>query len=110
MTNKEKYLKDGVNIEEFIDELHHFWWINEFNVCDGIRTFLNAKAEKKTPTLTKVERIILMNINKEQYAIIGRKLGGSLYLGFKNSVTIDSSFDDFFQKNLFQFITERRRI
>ena len=111
MTNAEKYLKDGIDEEEFIKELHLFWWANQYDVCDGIRKFLNAEAKKKTPTLTEDERVILRNINTNNYDKVGRKISGALYLGIVNEIGIDSTFEDFFQdSDLFQFIKERRRI
>ena len=64
MTNAEKYLKDGVDVEEFVNDLHYIWWANEYDVCEGIRKFLSAESKKKKPTLTEDERVILKNINR----------------------------------------------
>lgn len=108
MTNAKKYLKDGVNIKEFIDELHHFWWVNEYDVREGIRKFLNAEAAKEKPILTEDERIILKNIDRT-YTHISRTYG-DIWVGIGEE-TADSECKRVCVFNhLFQFIKERRRI
>lgn len=106
MTNGEKYLKEGVDTEEFIKELHIFWWLNEYDVCEGIRKFLSAEAKKKKPTLTEDERVILRNINKK-YNYIGRHEdsifidAGKLYVSIRAGAHGWSSLPC---DHLFQFI------
>ena len=115
MTNADKYLKDGANVEELAeklgDDLFTTYKIEEgvslLGITGHIKIFLKAEA---TPTLTEDERVILRNIELNRYNKIGRKLGGALYLKETTSVMLDSTFDDFFNSSLFQFIKERRRI
>lgn len=113
MTNAEKYLKEGVNEEEFVNELHYFWWANEYDVCDGIRKFLHGQAKKKKPTLTEDERVILRNLQNVRY--IGRTEGtGYLYATFNTIDNYSNRSDitdiDLYFSKMFPFIKERRRI
>lgn len=48
----------------------------------------------------------MRNIELNRYNKIGRKLGGALYLKETTSVMLDSTFDDFFNSSLFQFIQD----
>ena len=83
MTNRDKYLKDNIDVEKFIDELHYFWWANEYDVKEGIRQFLNAKA--KLP-ISSDEKVLLKNLRYDE-KIIGRNDKGNLYFtnGYKDN-------------------------
>ena len=109
MTNAEKYLNKGTNIHEMACKMIKFFEneTNALNVyIDDIETFFWRRTK---PLLTENERVILRNISK-RYNKIGRKFSGALYLHEAESVMIDSTFEDFFEDSLFQFIKERRRI
>lgn len=104
MTNAEKYLKDGANIEEFIQEIEEELDLfgGQFNVERWLRT-------SPTPTLNEDERVILRNLDA---FYIGRKNGIGLYARF---ATCDNQEDwkhplNCLNDDLFQFIKERRRI
>lgn len=105
MTNAEKYLKDGVDIEEFIKDLHCFWWLNEYDICEGIRKFLSTEAKKKKPTLTEDERVILQSISKE-YTDIGYDAGGMYLIELIDTIHSAKIHIDIFNDHLFQFIKE----
>ncbi len=108
MTNAEKYLKDGVDVEEFVKELHCFWWLNEYDICEGIRKFLSTEAKKKKPTLTEDERVILEFIKNFDY--IGRDKKGLYYKLQDEDIKEKTAVIYNLTTNLFQFIKERRRI
>ena len=104
MTNAEKYLKDNVSVEEFIEALTYelSGWDNKtysYGMEDTIRNALNKPI---TPTLTEDERVILRNINEEK---IGRLENGNLYISYG----MHNKYIPFFN-HLFQFIKVRRRI
>ena len=105
LTNKDKYLKDGVDIQEFLDRFQSFYMRkgNEIltNKKIALDTFL--KEEIKKPTLTEDEKVILRNIGS--YKEIGRDNDGDLYLQDDCKQFINSLFG-----HLFQFIQPRRRI
>ena len=109
MTNAEKFLKDG-ECRQFLTVFSRWYYsiIREIkNVDTVLAEFL---AEKVQPILTEDERAILRNVELNRYNKIGRKLEGALYLKETTSVMLNSTFDDFFNSSLFQFIKERRRI
>ena len=110
MTKKEKYLKDGIDINKFAyeltakisrwDDLSYY----SKGIEEDILEFFNERAK---PTLTEDERVILRNIDKENYFYIGRDtVLDSLYLLNDSNEKIGIDMFD----NLFQFIKERRRI
>lgn len=106
MTNGEKYLKDGVSVEEFSQKLWNYIKSREMNEPTLlINDFLNMKIK---PTLTEDEIVILKNIDTEMFEKIGKtNSNGDLYLTYKG----DRDTEDFWWCNsLFQFIKERRRI
>ena len=116
MTNKDKFLREGVSVEEFLDKMvksssgfeNEEIDVNEFGYCidtEDIKTFLNKEAK---PTLTEDERVILRNI--KNYQIIQRnEETGELEL--VNIINSYKHIIDFVEYNhLFQFIKERRRI
>lgn len=103
MTNAEKYLKDGVDIENFTNSLCGF--VENWELRNGIKNFLKKEAK---PTLTEDERVILRNIDKK-YKYISRGKGDiELYLRKEADDTCSYIFRGY--KHLFQFIKERRRI
>ena len=103
MTNKEKYLKDNVSVEELAMELaHHIQKRFCTSVEQDIKSFMK---EQTKPTLTEDERVILRNIDTERYPKIARK---DKQLGIINVYTDGLYWLPF--QNLFQFIKERRRI
>ena len=109
MTNKDKFLKDGVSVEELADKLtkkiqstEKYGFYDNF-VNDILIKFFKAK---DIPTLTEDERVILRNIKKE-YKFI-RRLNGVLWL--EEDKNYDSWAGSLPYAHLFQFIKERRRI
>lgn len=101
--NCEKYLKDGVDIENFTNSLCGFdenWDLRNI-MYSGIKNFLKKEAK---PILTEDEKVILRNITKE-YLTIARNFAGEL--SARNND--DWSYIEVFN-HLFQFIKERRRI
>lgn len=104
MTNAEKYLKDGVNINQMATEMVDYF---NFPAYEGIgESSIEAFFDKEVkPTLTEDERVILRNIKNKK--AIGRDKDNCLYFGSKGDgrFFINSTFG-----HLFQFIKERRRI
>lgn len=106
MTNAEKFLKDGVDLEEFSKSIMTWYFGNYAKANDYAR--IKNWAEHKIETLTEDERVILRNIDKK-YTHIGRRDGTpslELYIKSKN----DFKHCWCFYNHLFQFIKERRRI
>ena len=104
MTNTEKYLKNGVNIQELADAFIAFSREQEnksVNAC-----ICNFFKMETNPTLTENERIILRNIG-ERWKFLARDNLNRLYVrtGHKKDCETICPFD-----HLFQFIKERRRI
>jgi len=104
MTNAEKYLKDGVNIDELTFKFDDWHFKNSDVIGYGEALFRFLQAEVQ-PTLTEDERVILRNIKNNK--AIGRDEDNCLYFGSKGDgrFFINSTFG-----HLFQFIKERRRI
>ena len=114
MTNKDKYLKDNVSVEELARKLvDHFELDMELTDSENSVLYYNCQnffIEQTKPTLTEDERDILKNIEKK-YKYIGRssKEDKLIYLyvniedGWKPHVLEEYN-------HLFQFIKERRRI
>ena len=106
MTNAEKFLKDGVDIENFANSLCEF--VGNFELRNGIKNFLNKEAK---PTLTEDERVILRNIAKHNdFEKIGRGKIGGLYVTCRINIPTVEKWGITFFDHLFQFIKERRRI
>lgn len=107
MTNKDKYLKDGVSVEEFAKSI-----LNDSiyePTEEDIIAFLNKTCK---PTLTEDERVILRNI-KNGYKYIYKTTEKHLMLSnvsFKIKGTYISTRNIDQYNHLFQFIKERRRI
>ena len=105
MTNKDKYLREGVSVEEFITA-----FIKKENISiislevDQINHFLKSEV---TPILTEDERVILRNMQicDETLETIVKDKNGDLYVTSRNFSKYISMYD-----HLFQFIKERRRI
>ena len=109
MTNAEKYLKEGISLDEVEKAFEEF--CIDFNNCDThtyrkeMREFLWADCK---PTLTEDERVILRNIVYDsEYKYIYRSLG-MLYLSENEKLTCLDRLPA--MHHLFQFIKERRRI
>ena len=111
MTNAERYLKDGVKLEDFIDFV-----FNEGNIrldakkdCSYIGVLdllhlLQKPFEQLKPTLTEDERVILRNIKKD-YTIVARDKAGNLFIATErdeNGVRGHNALE--FNRCLFQFI------
>lgn len=104
MTNAEKFLKEGVDVEEFAKMLHISMVSDEesaFSYKSAIKNFLNKNI---VPTLTEGERAILKYIDKA-FDSIRRGANGDLYI-IEERLWIP--FNGF--NHLFQFIEPRRRI
>lgn len=113
MTNAEKYLKDGVDVEEFVKDI--FNPINKAtNTTFEYTPYINSKELKKylkkeiKPYLTEEERVILRNID-EVYTEIDRTSNDYLEVSYKAEDNI-RRFYGLPYKHLFQFIAERRTI
>ena len=121
MTNAEKYLKDNVSVEEFLDKMvksssgfeNEEIDVNEFGYCidtEDIKTFLNKEAK---PTLTEEERVILKVLQEFHFNyVLGRK-NTTLY-GYdkfeEDGERHITNIPSLRMQQLFQFIKERRRI
>ena len=108
MTNKDKYLKDNVSVEEFAKSIAKYLYIDkEFLYSQNDYTKIKEWTKNKImPTLTEDERVILRNIDKA-YRYIHREYG-NLRVSLEEKGLESESFDMY--DSLFQFIKERRRI
>jgi hypothetical protein len=107
MTNAQKYLKDGVDIREFVNEYADYYVEETVKGPVVIRVNLKKFLEEQVqPTLTEDERVILRNI--KNYNFIARDRGNDLYVS--NKTGIHSEYIGGLFGSLFQFIKERRRI
>lgn len=108
MTNGEKYLKDGVDLEQLDKELIDY--ICNQGTDNPYYTYVSDFfKEQVKPTLTEDERVILRNL-RDKYKYIGRE--GMLYIAEqeRNSNFVSQVVIDEYKFGLFQFIKERRRI
>lgn len=64
MTNAEKYLKDGVNIEKIAREIDIILQ-NDVNVANAEQATIKYFNSTCKPILTEDERVILQNIDKK---------------------------------------------
>ena len=117
MTNAEKYLKDGVSVEELARKIDQYCYDNETPDEDtGLSTeelVAMFFEEEIKPTLTEDERVILRNIPTKYWQKICRDNYGVLEIrGEYEEIDLHtdniSDFDEY--NHLFQFIKERRRI
>lgn len=104
MTNADKYLKDGVSVEEFFKFWNNFIdYIHEncidFNI-DNFKTFLCKQVK---PTLTEDEKVILRQLNK-WFIVIGKTEYGCIMVQDKCQgnekhfgVTFDLLFAELFE-------------
>ena len=116
MTNAEKYLKDGVDLADLLEKLDEDlnWFRYEEALKGASLDFIKFfNAEERKPTLTEDERVILRNIDIDNYKGIGRK-NDTLYLvsATPNYFGGENDKEVFWYcfHELFQFIKERRRI
>lgn len=113
MTNKDKYLKDGVDVEKFITELEleidrkQGNVITDYKLDVALHEFFESEVK---PTLSEDEKVILKNIEFKDYMVIGRKESGDLYVNDKGNDSFNGTWFIMFKKHLFQFIKPRRRI
>ena len=107
MTNAEKYLKDGVDIQDFIDELRHMTQVMEWNgqQCLFICYIKDWLKEQSKPILSEDEKVILNIFYKRGYIKISRDIDDDIYLKNDEKVICCIIFNE-----LFQFIKPRRRI
>ena len=104
MTNTDKYLKEGVSVEELAGKIHCALLTSSesaFSYKVVIKKFFNAPI---TPKLTEDERVILRNIDKDLKTI--SRYDNGLYLHFAKQ----GKMYFYMYNHLFQFIKERRRI
>jgi len=105
MTNSEKYLKDGVDIEELATKIIEYGVFGDTATWkQAIIEFMNKSAK---PTLTEDEQVILRNIQlyTGHTITIRRARDSHLY------ISGGCGLIDFGEYNhLFQFIQPRRRI
>lgn len=115
MTNRDKYLKDGVDIIDFTREFGNYLNNhrgellnkNKKEPREQLHAFLVSEVK---PTLTEDEKVILRNIEFKDYIFIGRKESGDLYVNNQENDSFNGMWFIMFKKNLFQFIQPRRRI
>jgi len=112
MTKAEKFLKDGVSVEDFINAMPRgeiTAWISDQGTCismEGLKEWLNTPTK---PTLSEDEKVILKSIKDDNWAIIGKTDFNELYLA-NYCKNCDVFVKEIFKKDLFQFIQPRRRI
>ncbi len=110
MTNAEKFLKDGADKHQFAKEIQNCFG-KEIPLVD--ETILDWLADDSHPKLTEDERVILRNIDTDNYKGIGRK-NDTLYLvsATPNYFGGENDKEVFWYcfHELFQFIKERGRI
>lgn len=111
MTNGEKYLKEGVKIDDFINDIFTRKYVEEFDrqVYISIFRMEYFLREEAKPTLTEDERVILRNIQKGLFreGFISRTAGNELFVFIKET---GETIELYIFNHLFQFIKERRRI
>lgn len=100
MTNKDKYLKDGVDVEELRKEFEDWYAITRRanTPANYLVEFLN---ETVKPTLSEDEKVILRNIDKK-IKYITRDKSGYLYITEQSFSMLALSFSIY--NHLFQFI------
>lgn len=108
LTNKDKYLKDGVDVYEIANGINEAYLdsYDEEDLVDCVARWFNTTAK---PTLTEDEKVILKSIKDDNWAIIGKTDFNELYLS-NYCKNCDVFVKEIFKKGLFQFIQPRRRI
>lgn len=109
MTNREKYLKDGVDIEQLDKELIDY--ICNQGTDNPYYTYVSDFfKEQAKPTLTEDERAILRNLAEDFKWIRKDEMGCLFVVQEINNFTTEKWDFGCFHCHLFQFIKERRRI
>ena len=112
MTNGEKYLKDGVDVEELIEQMAEKM-VNKYGrpfYKEDAKGFFEEEYQKIQHTITADESVILRKM-KSEYKYIGKKtfFGTKfLYVSCKEKCEDFTTLTPF--DHLFRFIQERRRI
>lgn len=112
MTNADRYLKDGVDVEELINDLYKYndnrkCVTNEYAKIQSANFFRDFLQQPIKPTLTEDEKVILRNIDKK-IKYITRDKSGYLYITEQSFSMLALPFSIY--NHLFQFIQPRRRI
>jgi len=115
LTNSEKYLKDGVDVEELYNDLKLYnekiKSVTNYYTRDLSLKFLKEFLKQPVkPTLTEDEKVILRNIEFKDYNYIGRNTSGDLYVHYGKNDSFNGTWFIMFKKSLFKFIQPRRRI
>lgn len=108
MTNAEKYLKDGIDLEEFSKSIMTWYFGNYAKANDFAR--IKNWAEHKIETLTEDEKVILRNTtantcNAKNHYITRTKGSGRVRIKFKEDGE-EGYFNFAGFDHLFQFIKE----
>ena len=108
MINSEKYLKDKKELKDFLSDYIEYCKRNKQDSVnfESLSLFLMADVKAK---LSEDERVILRNLNLDEFTHIGRHYLGDLFLKYKTG-TILNEYNFECYRCLFQFIKERRRI
>jgi len=115
MTNADKYLKEEVKSEDFAIWLSNALFERGIAVDVQPKVIVDCLDNTSKPQLTEDERVILRNIDTENFKAIGRK-DVYLYLRYTNycydygETDIKTLTFWYMYHKLFQFIKERRRI
>ena len=108
MTNKDKYLKDGVDVCDLIRKIANYK--PKLETSDNVYAIIQEFfASEVKPTLTEDEKVILRNI-KEPYKWIRRTSSGELQIGSEELERSQWIITLSCYPHLFQFIQPRRRI
>lgn len=103
MTNAEKYLKEGVSVEEIAEQIAITYFDRQSGgIQKAVKNFFESPI---TPTLTEDERVILRNLrwgNKKALKI-GKDDKTGIYILFENDQQSGWFFNNFYG-HLFQFI------
>lgn len=103
MTNGDKYLKDGVDVEELAAKIIEYGVFGDTATWkQAIIEFMNKQVK---PTLTEDEKVILRNVDKEM-TMIRRCVNGDLDVFDNEGIFLYLHIFN----HLFQFIKPRRRI
>jgi len=113
MTNKDKYLKDGVSEYDFVNFVFNqgnIGWNTEEDYCYIKKIdLLHLLQQPIKPSLTEDEKVILNRIDTK-FIKIGKTNDGDIYFVFLWNKKPQQYYSDVYKKDLFQFIQPRRRI
>ena len=104
LTNKDKYLKDGVDVYELVNNMG-LLYMSGYSYHDNLTYFFNHEVK---PILTEDEKVILNRI-RNFYTHIKRTNAGLKITSGTLGAELGLPFN-MFDDNLFQFIQPRRRI